>query len=86
MEKQEMLKVIQNSITSFTSLKAEKINFDSDMSGDLALDSADRVELVLDLEEKFKISIPQDDYSWCKTIDDLITLISKIQNSQEVKQ
>lgn len=84
MEKHEILKVIQNSITSFTSLKAEKIHFDSDMSGDLALDSADRVELVMDLEEKFKISIPQDDYSWCKTIDDLITLISKIQHSQEV--
>lgn len=84
MEKQDMLNVIRSSITSFTSLKDEQINIESDMSGDLALDSADRVELVLDLEEKFKISIPQDDYSWCKTIDDLINLISQIQNSKEV--
>lgn len=86
MEKQEMLKVIQNSITSFTPLKAENITLTSDMSGDLALDSADRVELVLDLEEKFNVKIPQDDYSWCKTIDDLITLINKVKNSQEVVQ
>ena len=57
METQELLDVIRNSITAFTSLKPEQINLDSDMSGQLALDSADRVELVIDLEEKLKISI-----------------------------
>lgn len=85
MERQEMLDVIRSSIISFTSLKTEQINVNSDMSGDLALDSADRVELVLDLEDKFKISIPEEDYSWCKTIEDLINLIIQIQNTQEVK-
>lgn len=84
MKKNEILNVIRNSITSFTPLNAEQINIESDMSGDLALDSTDRVELVLELEEKFDISISPDEYSWCKTIDDLINLISQILNSKGV--
>lgn len=83
METQEILNVIRESITSFTSLKAEEIHLNSDMSGNLALDSTDRVELVMDLEEELKIKIPPEEYSWCKTIEDLIKLIRQIQSSKE---
>ena len=40
------------------SLNVEEINFDSD---DLGFDSLDTVQLVMDLEEEFDISIPDED-------------------------
>ena len=85
MKHEILLEVIRESITSFTSLKREQIQLDSNMSGDLALDSAERLELVLDMESRLGISIPTEDYSWCKTIEDVITLINQIQKVEEVK-
>lgn len=74
----EILEKIRKSVTSFTSLEPEQIKLESNMSGDLGLDSSDRLELVLDMEEQYNVKIPDEEYSWCKTVQDLCELIDTI--------
>ncbi|MCK2019391.1 phosphopantetheine-binding protein [Peribacillus frigoritolerans] len=80
MENDKIFIMIRESILVFSPLKETDINLNSNLSGDLALDSPDRLELVLDLEQKLDISIPTEDYSWCKTVEDVVLLINQIQN------
>jgi len=42
---------------------------------DLKADSLDIVELVMEFEERFKISIPDEDYDKIKTVQDAINYI-----------
>lgn len=79
------LDVIRESLISFTSLTKEQIELESDLSGDLCLESVDRVELVLNLEEKFEVTIPPEEYSLCETIKDVINLIKIERQKQEVE-
>ncbi|AMM94665.1 acyl carrier protein [Peribacillus simplex] len=80
MENDKIFIMIRESILVFSPLKETDINLNSNLSGDLALDSPDRLELVLDLEQKLDISIPTEDYSWCKTVEDVVLLINQIQD------
>ena len=52
-----------NSGLPFTS-----INDDSNLSKDLGLDSLDTVDLVLQMEDMFHISIPDEDYQQLQTV------------------
>lgn len=67
---------IRKLIVEIKDINEEEIQLESDMSGELALDSAERVELALCVEDKFNISIPPEEHSECETIKDLINLIN----------
>ncbi|CAL4043086.1 Acyl carrier protein [Buchnera aphidicola (Tetraneura ulmi)] len=61
--------------------KIEKISRKSSYVKDLEADSLDMIEFVMNLEEKFKINIPDEDMQYIKTIEDTIKYIkSKIVN------
>ena len=79
MENDKIFMMIRESILVFSPLKETDIKIDSNLSGDLSLDSTDRLELVLDLEQNLDISIPTEDYGWCKTIEDVVLLVKQIQ-------
>ena len=85
MENDKIFMMIRESILVFSPLKETDIKIDSNLSGDLSLDSTDRLELVLDLEKKLDISIPTEDYGWCKTIEDVVLLVKQIQ-AQNTKE
>ena len=80
---EENLEVIRESLVSFTSLKKDEIHLNSDLSGDLCLESIDRLELVLNLEEIYKVTVPPEEYSFCSTIQDVIQLIKTEQQTME---
>ena len=44
---------------------------------DLKADSLDVVELVMEFEDEFEITIPDDDYEKIRTVGDAITYIEK---------
>jgi acyl carrier protein len=79
MSTQELLDLIIDSLLKFTVLKREVIQLQSGLSEDLALDSQEELELVFTLEDELKIKIPPDDYAACETIQDIVSLIQKIQ-------
>lgn len=44
---------------------------------DLGADSLDAIELIMAVEEEFKIEIPDDDAEKCDTIGDIVKLVDK---------
>ncbi|RDU59373.1 acyl carrier protein [Helicobacter marmotae] len=56
---------------------ANEVKPESRFVEDLNADSLDVVELVMALEEKFSIEIPDDDAEKIKTVGDVVTYIEK---------
>lgn len=55
----------------------EEVTRDSSFVDDLKADSLDVVELVMEFEDEFGITIPDDDYDKIKTVGDAITYIDE---------
>jgi len=55
--------------------KNEKITADSLMGVDFEADSLDKLEVVMDLEDKFQISIPEKRGQQVKTVKDAIEVV-----------
>ena len=55
--------------------KNEKITADSLMGVDFEADSLDKLEVVMDLEDKFQISIPEERGQQVKTVKDAIEVV-----------
>lgn len=49
----------------------------ADIANDLGFDSIDKVELVMELEDHFKISIDDDEMAEIKTVDDIALAVKK---------
>ncbi|MGB8955782.1 MAG: phosphopantetheine-binding protein [Tumebacillaceae bacterium] len=79
MNTQEVLDLIRDSLTKFTALKKEAVQLTSSLSADLGLDSQEELELVFELEDQLKIKLPPDDYAECETIQDVVSLVQRVQ-------
>ena len=55
----------------------EEVKTESSFVDDLKADSLDVVELVMEFEDEFGITIPDDDYDKIKTVGDAITYIDE---------
>tara|TARA_E500000305_G_C3948650_1_gene201070 strand:+ start:189 stop:614 length:426 start_codon:yes stop_codon:yes gene_type:complete len=55
----------------------EEINSQSSFQDDLKADSLDLVELVMEFEEEFDITIPDDDYEKIRTVGDAVKYIQE---------
>lgn len=53
----------------------EKINDKSKLQDELGIDSLDIVELVMELEEMFECTIPDEDYEHTQTFGELIEIV-----------
>ncbi|MCI6768319.1 MAG: acyl carrier protein [Lachnospiraceae bacterium] len=53
------------------------VTTDTKLKGDLIMDSLDGVELVMALEEKFGVEIPNEDMANLETVGDIVTYIDK---------
>lgn len=58
-------------------VEAKEITPASSFVDDLKADSLDVVELVMEFEDEFGITIPDDDYDKIKTVGDAITYIDE---------
>jgi len=56
-------------------IKSENIKPESDIIADLKADSLDVVEMLMNLEEQFNITIPEEDAAKLKTVQDLVAFI-----------
>lgn len=59
----------------------EEVLKTSRFAEDLKADSLDIVELVMDLEEEFDVSIPDEDYDKIKTVGEAISYIEEKKKS-----
>jgi acyl carrier protein len=55
----------------------EKIKPDSKLTDDLGADSLDSIDIVMDLEEKLKIKITDEEAQLVKTVSDMVAIVEK---------
>ena len=57
-------------------VKPEEVKLEASFSDDLGADSLDLIELVIELEEKYNIEIPDEDAERMNTVDDIIRYVA----------
>ena len=62
--KEQLRKILATS----TGLPTSSITDNASLTHDLGLDSLDTVDIVLQMEDQFKVSIPDDDYPKLQTV------------------
>lgn len=81
MSKQELLTTVKQTIAKVSGIKADQIADDATFD-DLELDSLSRVEVVVEMERKFKLELPEgendeDLVAQLKSVPDVVDLLMK---------
>lgn len=71
---------VKEVIVEQLSVSANEVKEDSNFIDDLNADSLDVVEMIMALEDKFKIEIPDQDAEGIKTVKDVVEYIQKAQS------
>ncbi len=58
-------------------VEKDKVKAETSFVGDLGADSLDMVELLMNLEDSFKMSIPDEDAEKIKTVGDAVSYIDE---------
>ena len=64
-------------ISSKLDVEKNKLNRNSHLINDLKADSLDLIEIRMDIEEKYKLTIPDEDAKKFNTIGDILDYMSK---------
>ncbi len=70
---------VQTIIAKNLNIAKDKITLEANLADDLGADSLDAVEIIMDLEECFNISIADEATENIKTVKDLVEYIEKSQ-------
>ncbi len=57
---------------------ASEITLEKELVADLGADSLDAVEIIMNLEEEFNITVPDVDASQIKTVGEIVKLIEEL--------
>lgn len=77
MSREEIFEQVKDVIVEQLGVEREKIEESSTFIEDLAADSLDVVELIMNLEEKFEIEIPDSDAEKITNVKDVIDYIKE---------
>ena len=77
----EIAEMIVPMIAEKLGVNPSEVTMDASFTNDLGADSLDTVELMLDFEKKFGISIPDDQQENIVTVGDVIKLIEEQQKN-----
>ncbi|MFZ4585713.1 MAG: acyl carrier protein [Acidimicrobiia bacterium] len=75
MEQSEAVDAIREVAVEVLGVDADKVNADARFKEDLEADSLDLVELVMGLEERFDISVPEEDLDGVATVGQAADLV-----------
>lgn len=78
--KQEITDKVKTIIAAQLGVELEKVTLEADFATELGADSLDTVELVMAIEEEFKIEIPDEDAEKISNLEQAIDFIQKIVN------
>ena len=82
MTREEIFEQVKEVIADRLGVDPDEIKWESRLIEDLGADSLDNAELVMNLEEKFGIEIPDEDQTKIQTIEDIVNYIEeKLKNS-----
>lgn len=66
---------IKNVLVKMLDAHADDVKPDADLADDLSMDSLDRVEMTMALEEEFNIQITDAEGEGLRTVQDIVTLV-----------
>lgn len=75
-----MFEKIKEILADQLHIDAEKITMESDIVKDLGADSLDVIELLMNLESEFDITVEDDQQQALKTVGDIVNYIEKNKN------
>lgn len=78
MNQEEIFEKVRNILAEGLGIEEEIITMDSDFIDDLNADSLDIVDLVVELEHEFNLSIPDEEAERIKTVGDAVEYIQNI--------
>ena len=76
----DLFEEIKEIICEQLKAKPEEVKLETSFIDDLGADSLDSIQLVMALEEKFNIEIPDEDAEGMNTVDDVIRYVAKKTN------
>ena len=77
MEEKIIEQKVKEAIAKRLNISIDKINLESSLTEDLGMDSFAAIEVIFELEEKFNISIQENDFANVKKIQDIIDYINQ---------
>lgn len=77
MERPEVLEAIREVAVEVLSVEPDAVTEEARFKEDLDADSLDLVELVMGLEERFDITVPEEDLEDVTTVGQAVTLVMK---------
>ena len=80
MTAQEILAGLAEIVNEETGLDAESVQLDKSFVDDLGVDSLSMVEIIYGCEDKFGVSIPDEDAKNLKTVGDAVAYIERASN------
>lgn len=83
MNKEEIKNKIKEIIVDKNGVEAEQVTDNADFKADLGMDSLDRVELMMEVEKEFKISIPDDEAEKACTLNDCVEIVERAQHGSQ---
>ncbi len=75
--KTRIYRIIQDALTAVLPYQAPVIKPDTDLVGDIDLDSLRVMDMVMEIEDQLDITIPTDLLAEVRTVDDLASCILK---------
>ncbi len=72
----DIFEEVKNIIVEEINCAPEKVRPEAKLKEDLGADSIDAVQIVMDLEDKFGISIDEDDATKIQTVKDIVDYVT----------
>ena len=69
---------LKNMIVNDLGVSESKVTLDARLSEDLGIDSIDAVEIVMFIEDKYDVSVYDEDAFALKTVKDLVTYVENL--------
>lgn len=71
----QVYETVKKMLTENLSIDEAKISPNANIMQDLGADSLDLMDLINELEKKYEVKIPQEDYAKLKTVNDVASYI-----------
>ena len=72
-----ILDQVKELVVNQTGVSADELNLDTSLMNDINADSLDAVEIIMAIEEEFKIKIPDEEAEKFLTIRDIVEFLEK---------
>lgn len=82
MNKEEIKGKIKDIIVDKNDLDPKEVTDNAHFENDLGMDSLDRVELVMEIEKEFKISVPDAEAEKAYTLNDCVEIVDAAQHGK----